>query len=150
MVDTSKSLIVAVKSALPSLASNVTYSQAARMFLSPGYVSAAGNMYQEGLRLSRYIIVKFSIGHGYCWSFLNGIKLYIWDGKRPKLVKQKLFSSYIWSGNAARQEAVKMVKEYLKDTCRMLHLERATDSEVLRLSEALVDETENTTKLIGG
>lgn len=150
MIDSSKSLIVAVKSALPSLASNVTYSQAARMFLSPGYVSAAGNMYQEGLRLSRYIAIKFDIGHGYCWSFLNGIKLYIWDGKRPKLVKQKLFYNYCWSDSSAREESVSMVKEYLKDTCRMLHLDRATDSEVLRLSEALVDETENTTKLIGG
>ncbi len=150
MIDSSKSLIVAVKSALPSLAGNVTYSQAAKMFLTPGYVSAAGNMYQEGLRLSKYIIVKFSIGHGYSWSFLNGIKLYIWNGTKPKLVKQKLFSCYFWSENAARQEAVKMVKEYLKDTCRMLHLERATDSEVLKLSEALVDEMVNTTKLIGG
>ena len=81
---TTNSLIVAAKSALPSLGNNVTYNDAAKMFLSPGYTSAAGNTYQEGLRLSRYLAVDYSIGHGWCHSFLNGVRLYIWDNNKPK------------------------------------------------------------------
>ena len=59
---TNNSLIVAAKSALPSLANNVTYNDAAKMFLSPEYTSAAGNTYQEGVRLSRFLAVDYSIG----------------------------------------------------------------------------------------
>lgn len=66
---TNNALIVAAKSALPSLGNNVTYNDAAKMFLSAGYTSQAGNTYQEGVRLSRYIAVDYSIGHGYCRSF---------------------------------------------------------------------------------
>ena len=72
---TNNALIVAAKSALPSLGNNVTYNDAAKMFLSSGYTSQAGNTYQEGVRLSRYIAVDYSIGHGYCRSFLNGVRL---------------------------------------------------------------------------
>ena len=39
----SNALITAVKSALPSLGNNITYNQVAKMFLTPGYTSAAGN-----------------------------------------------------------------------------------------------------------
>lgn len=85
----SNALITAVKSALPSLGNNITYNQVAKMFLTPGYTSAAGNTYQEGLRLSKYLAINFSIGHGYYYTFLNGIRLYIWDGQKPKLVKER-------------------------------------------------------------
>ncbi len=143
------SLVLAAKSALPSLGSNVTYSQVANMFLSTGYTSAAGNMYQEGLRLSKYVAVNFSIGHGYCRSFLNGIRIFTWDGQRPKLVKEKTFSCYFWSESAAKEESIGMLKEYLKNSCKMLGLGQPSDSELRRLSESLIGETTETTQLIG-
>lgn len=142
-------LVTAVKSALPALGNNITYNQLAKMFLTPGYTSAAGNTYQEGLRLSKYMAVNFSIGHGYSRSFLNGIRLYIWDGQKPKLVKERVFSCYFWSEADARFETAKMLKEYLASSCRLLGLGDPTDSELTRLSEALVGETTKTTQLIG-
>ena len=146
---TNNSLIVAAKSALPSLGKDITYSTAAKMFLSPGYTSAAGNTYQEGLRLSRYIAVDYSIGHGWCHSFLNSVKLYIWDNDKPKLVAHRCFSCYYLSQEAINRETVSIVKEHLRNSCKILGLENATDSELARLSEALVSETMNTTQLIG-
>jgi hypothetical protein len=146
---TNNALIVAAKSALPSLGNNVTYSDAAKMFLSPGYTSAAGNTYQEGLRLSRYIAVDYSIGHGYCRSFLNGVKLYIWDNNKPKLVAHRTFDCYFLSESAIKYETERIVKEHLKNSCKVLGLGNATDSELTRLSQALVSETMNTTQLIG-
>lgn len=146
---TNNSLIVAAKSALPSLANNVTYNDAAKMFLSPGYTSAAGNTYQEGVRLSRFLAVDYSIGHGWRHSFLNGVKLYIWDNNKPKLVAHRCFSSYYLSQDAINRETVRIVKEHLKSSCKVLGLGNATDSELTKLSEALVSETMNTTQLIG-
>jgi len=143
------SLMLAVKSALPSLGKDITYNQVARMFLEAGYVSAAGNMYQDGVRLSKYFIVKFNIGHGYCYTFLNGIQLYIWDGTKPKLVSHKSFNCYVWSDQAAREETADMVMSYLRSSCMLLGLGNATDAQLRELSEALVMETERTTALIG-
>ena len=146
---TTNSLIVAAKSALPSRANNVTYNDAAKMFLTPGYTSAAGNTYQEGLRLSRYLAVDYSIGHGWRHSFLNGVKLYIWDNNKPKLVAHRTFSCYYLSQEAINYETVRIVKEHLKSSCKVLGLGYATDSELTKLSKALVSETMNTTQLIG-
>ena len=142
-------LVLAAKSALPSLGNNVTYNQAANMFLSAGYTSAAGNTYQQGLRLSKYLAVDFSIGHGYYYTFLNGIRLYVWDGNKPKLVEQKFFSCYVWSEAAAKSEVVGMLKDYLRSSCRMLGLGNPTDSQLQQLSETLVGETTRATQLIG-
>ena len=142
-------LVLAVKSALPSLGNNVTYNQAANMFLSAGYTSAAGNTYQQGLRLSKYLAVDYSIGHGYYYTFLNGIRIYVWDGNKPKWVGQKLFSCDVWSEEAARREVVKMLENYLRSSCRMLGLGTPTDSQLRQLSETLVGETTRATQLIG-
>lgn len=143
------SLILAAKNALPSLGNNVNYSQVANMFLSNGYTSAAGNTYQEGLRLSRYVAVNFSIGHGYCHSFLNGIRLYTWDGQKPKLVREKTFSCFFWSETAAKDECVYMLKEHLRNSCKMMGLGQPSDSELVKLSETLIGETMETTQLLG-
>ena len=143
------SLVLAAKSALPTLSGEITYSQAARMFLSPGYVSCAGNMYQEGLRLSRYIAVDYSIGHGYAHSFLNGIRLYTWDGNRPKLVAQRSFDCHFWNQADVTEQTVKIVKEHLRSSCALLGLGNPSDAELRRLSESLVGETEKATCLIG-
>lgn len=146
---TNNALIVAAKSALPSLGNNVTYNDAAKMFLSAGYTSQAGNTYQEGVRLSRYIAVDYSIGHGYCRSFLNGVRLYIWDNNKPKLVAHRTFDRYFLSESAIKYETERIVKEHLKNSSKVLGLGNATDSELTKLSQALVSETMNTTQLIG-
>ena len=146
---TNNALIVAAKSALPSLGNNVTYNDAAKMFLSSGYTSQAGNTYQECVRLSRYIALDYSIGHGYCRSFLNGVRLYIWDNNKPKLVAHRTFDCYFLSESAIKYETERIVKEQLKNSCKVLGLGNATDSELTRLSQALVSETMNTTQLIG-
>ena len=48
------------KSSLPSFAANgVSYNDIAKMFLTPGWKSEAGNVYQEGLRVSDKIAVTY-------------------------------------------------------------------------------------------
>ena len=142
-------LAIAVKSALPMLSGNITYNQAANMFLTPGYMSLAGNVYQQGVRLSRRMAVKFDIGHGWCHSFLNGIQVYMWDDGKPKIVVHRCYSNFWWSEYDAQQELKSVVKSYLVNESKLLGIHGITENDFSRLTDELVGETRKTTALIG-
>ena len=80
---------------------------------------------------------------------LNGIRLYVWDNNKPKLVAHKSFNSYFLSESAINYETQTIVKEHLKNSCKMLGFENATDAQLTEISRALVSETQKTTQLIG-
>lgn len=68
--------------ALPALSgSNVTYNAKRNIFLTNGFTSAAGNTNYQGIRVSDRIAVKYSLGDGYCYTFLNGIQVYGYDDR---------------------------------------------------------------------
>ena len=142
-------LALAVKSALPMLSGDITYNQAANMFLTPGYMSLAGNVYQQGVRLSRRMAVKFSIGHGYYHTFLNGIQVYMWDGGKPKMVAHRCYSNFWWSESEAQRELKSVVKSYLLNESKLLGVHGISEADFNRLSDDLVGETRQTTVLIG-
>lgn len=142
-------LAIAIKSALPQLAGNITYNQAANMFLTPGYMSLAGNVYQQGVRLSRRMAVKFDIGHGYCHTFLNGIQVYMWDEGKPKMVAHRCYSNFWWAEGEAQRELKSVVKNYLVNESKLLGVHGITENDFNRLAEGLVGETRQTTALIG-
>lgn len=142
-------LAVAVKNALPQLSGNITYNEAANLFLTPGYVSQAGNMYQEGVRLSRRMAVKFSIGHGIYHTFLNGIQVYMWDEGKPKMVAHKDYNNFWWSESEAQRELKSVVKSYLVNESKLLGVHGVSETDFNRLSDDLVGETRQTTALIG-
>ena len=142
-------IALAVKNALPQLSGDITYNQAANMFLTPGYMSLAGNVYQQGVRLSRRMAVKFSIGHGYYHTFLNGIQVYIWDGGKPKMVAHRCYSNFWWSESEAQRELKSVVKSYLLNESKLLGVHGISEADFNRLSDDLVGETRQTTALIG-
>ena len=142
-------LALAVKNALPQLSGDITYNEAANLFLSPGYVSQAGNMYQEGVRLSRRMAVKFSIGHGYYHTFLNGIQVYIWDGGKPKIVAHRCYYNFWWSEQDAQRELKNVVKNYLLNESKIQGYLGVSEEDINRLADNHVGETRQTTALIG-
>lgn len=145
---TDNALIIALKANLQSLPYDVTYNDSVKMFLSEGYVSQAGNLYQEGYRRSQYIEFEYSIGHAWYGSFLNGVRLYIWDKEERKCVGNRVFHAYFWSEEAANRNSVDLLKEYVKSTCQIFRLGTPTDSQLKAVSEQLFHETIQTTKLI--
>ena len=142
-------IALAVKNALPQLSGDITYNQAANMFLTPGYMSLAGNVYQQGVRLSRRMAVKFSIGHGYYHTFLNGIQVYMWDGGKPKMVAHRCYSNFWWSESEAQRELKSVIKSYLLNESKLLGVHGISEADFNRLSDDLVGETLQTTALIG-
>lgn len=142
-------IALAVKNALPQLSGDITYNQAANMFLSPGYMSLAGNVYQQGVRLSRRMAVKFSIGHGYYHTFLNGIQVYMWDGGKPKMVAHRCYSNFWWSEIAAQRELKSVVKSFLLNESKLQGYHGITEAGFNQMTDELVGETRETTALIG-
>lgn len=141
-------LILSAQKALPQLACNVTYNHVAKMLLTPGYVSAAGNMYQEGVRLSKRLAVKFSIGHGWAHTFMNGIQLFAWDGAGLRVVAHRCYSNFWWCEDDIRREVISVVTSYLR-TQILLQGKYCEEAEIRRFARQLVDETQKTTELIG-
>ena len=104
--------------ALPALSGEqVTYNAAKNVFLSQGYTSAAGNMYYKAIRLSNRLVVYYDLGQGYLHTFLNGIKLYCFDGQKASLIAQKYWGGYdyrIFSEQFAKEQSILMLKNFLE------------------------------------
>lgn len=143
-------LALTVKSALPLLQGGITYSDIAKMFLTIGYVSQAGNMYQQGVRLSKRMAIRLDIGHGQYHTFLNGIQLYTWDGGTPKMVAHRGdYYDFRWTDDGVNREIINVVKDYIKNEIQVQGVLGISDSDIKNKAYELVEETQMTTELIG-
>ena len=114
-------LISLVEKALPAMSgSQVTYNSQNNIFLSLGYTSAAGNTYYQGIRLSDRIIINYDFGQGYDHLFLNGIRIYGYDGNQKQLISSRSYYSQCFSEQYAKAECQNMVKEYLVGQMRLM------------------------------
>jgi hypothetical protein len=130
---------------LPALSGeSITYNAAKNIFLSQGYISAAGNMYYKAIRISDRLVVFYELGQGYKYTFLNGIKLFAFDGQKATLIAQKYWGSSNWvifNEYFAREQSILMLKGFLEG---QLKLQGATvsDQEVMAYSRTLIEETQ--------
>ena len=130
---------------LPALSGeSITYNAAKNIFLSQGYISAAGNMYYKAIRISDRLVVFYELGQGYKYTFLNGIKLFAFDGQKATLIAQKYWGSSNWvifNEFFAREQSILMLKGFLEG---QLKLQGATvsDQEVMAYSRTLIEETQ--------
>ena len=65
-----------------------------------------GNTYYQGIRLSNRIIISYSIGEGYLYTFLNGIRIYGFNGTDKKLIATKDLNCCIFSESSQRIEHI--------------------------------------------
>lgn len=130
---------------LPALSGeSLTYNAAKNIFLTTGYTSAAGNMYYQAIRLSDRLAVYYDLGQGYAYTFLNGIKLFCWDGNQAKLIAQKYWGGYdycVFSERFAKEQSILMLKDYLAG---LLKAQGAyvSDQEMLAFSRGMIEETQ--------
>ena len=114
------------------------------MFLTQGYTSAAGNMYYRAIRLSDRLAVYYDLGQGYAYTFLNGIKLFCWDGNQAKLIAQKYWGGCdyrVFNEQFAKEQSILMLKDYL---AAQLKAQGAyvSDQEMLVFSRGMIEETQ--------
>ena len=131
--------------ALPALSGEqVTYNAAKNVFLSQGYTSAAGNMYYKAIRLSNRLVVYYDLGQGYLHTFLNGIKLYCFDGQKASLIAQKYWGGYdyrIFSEQFAKEQSILMLRDFLTSQAK-LQGAHVSDQDVMAYSRTLIEETQ--------
>lgn len=148
MIKESNQLTRLVEKALPALyGSSVTYNEQKNIYLSQGYTSAAGNTYFQGIRLSDRIIVNYDFGQGYAYLFLNGIRIYGYDGKDKRLISSRSYFCQGFSESFAKLQCEEMLQEYLRSQMKMLN-STVDEQQVREFSRRLVSETLTSQKLL--
>lgn len=130
---------------LPALSGeSITYNAAKNVFLSVGYTSAAGNMYYRAIRLSNRLIVYYDLGQGYIHTFLNGIKLYCFDGQKANLIAQKYWGGYdyrIFNEQFAKEQSILMLKNYLDGQLKIQGA-YVSEQEIYSYARNMIEETQ--------
>ena len=143
MANTALQAIVAKN--LPALSGeSLTYNAAKNIFLTTGYTSAAGNMYYRAIRLSDRLAVYYDLGQGYAYTFLNGIKLFCWDGNKAKLIAQKYWGGCdyrVFNEQFAKEQSILMLKDYLAGQLKAQGA-YVSDQEMLAFSRGMIEETQ--------
>ncbi len=104
-----------ISNVLPSLSgSSLTYNAEKNILLTMGYTSNAGNTYYRGIRVSDRLIVDYELGQGYAYTFLNGIRLYCFDGSSVRLIGKRSFRCNCFSEEGAKGQCIQMLSDYLK------------------------------------
>lgn len=108
MVIADKAMPAAFKSA------ELTFNAGKNIFLTQGYTSMAGNTYYQGVRFSDRIIITQQLGQGYFYTFLNGIRIFGFNGKEATLIAEKSYHCCVYSDYNVKSESEKLIKEFLK------------------------------------
>lgn len=141
-MDTSLTQVFA--KALPALSGeSITYNAARNVYLTLGYTSPAGNLYYRAIRFSKRLAVYYDIGQGYARTFLNGIKLFCWDGQKAKLIAQKYWGGNDWrdfSECFAKEQSIQMLKDFLEGQLK-LQGAHISDQELSSFARSMVEET---------
>ncbi len=142
---TNTALQTIVAKSLPALSGeSLTYNTAKNVFLTMGYTSAAGNMYYRAIRLSNRLIVYYDLGQGYLHTFLNGIKLFCFDGQKAHLIAQRYWggSDYrIFNERFAEDQSILMLSDYLAGQAKAQGAQVST-KEIVSFAYQMIEETQ--------
>jgi hypothetical protein len=108
MVIADKAMPVAFKNA------ELTFNAGKNIFLSQGYTSQAGNTYFQGVRFSERIIITQQLGQGYAYTFLNGIRIFGFNGREATLIAEKSYHCCIYNESIVKAESENLIKEFLQ------------------------------------
>lgn len=135
------SLSSVVERALPALSgSRVTYNAKDNIYLSEAYTSnMGGNTYFQGIRLSNRIIIAYSIGIGYAHTFLNGIRIYGFNGSEKKLIASRDLDCCFFTEGRAKTMCIDMIEEYIEGQAKLANT-YINKSDVTDFSSKLVEE----------
>lgn len=142
---TNTTLQTIVAKSLPALSGeSITYNAAKNMFLTQGYTSAAGNMYYKAIRISDRLAVYYDLGQGYKYTFLNGIKLFCWDGQKAKVIAQKYWGGCdyrVFNEQFAKDQSVLMLSNFLAGQLKAQGAQ-VSNQEIFSFAYNMIEETQ--------
>jgi hypothetical protein len=84
-----------------------------KMFIFEEYESCGGNLYYRGIRFCERVAIVENIGLYHNWTYIDGIELYAFNGKKPELIQKCDYENTFRSEEFIRKESESMVKHYL-------------------------------------
>lgn len=142
---TNTALQTIVMKNLPALSGeSLTYNAARNIFLTQGYTSAAGNMYYKAIRISDRLAVYYDLGQGYKYTFLNGIKLFCWDGQQAKVIAQKYWGGCDWrifNEQFAKEQSILMLSNFLAGQLKAQGT-HVSSQELFSFAHNMIEETQ--------
>lgn len=85
-----------------------------KMFLCEEYESANGHRYYKGVRFCDRIVVVEKVGLYHSWTYIDGIEIYAFNGKRLELVQKKDYEKVYRNEEFIRKELETMVRNYIE------------------------------------
>lgn len=141
-------LLRMIDTSLPALSgSGVVYDRSNNILLTRGYTSAAGNTYFQGIRFSERIVVNYDLGQGYAYLFLNGIRVYGYNGRDKRLIGSRSYYCCCFNEQYAMNEAAGIVADYIRGQMKEMNA-HCDESELLQFSKQLVQATYSSMKLL--
>lgn len=89
------------------------WNEGQKMFIVDEYVADSGNRYYCGVRFCDRLVVVEHVGMFQNWTYIDGIELYIFDGKRLNLVQKRTYNKVFRNDDNVRYETKCMLREYL-------------------------------------
>lgn len=108
-----------VERALPTNSGIVRYNSNSQMYETERHVSAAGNAYFRGIKISDRVVLEFCCGDGWYYRFINCIRIYCFNGSDKQLIASQLYSSQVYSEEFCRRECITMLSDYLKSQAEL-------------------------------
>lgn len=142
------SIVKLVNTTLPALSgSKVRYNERSSMLETEKYTSAAGNSYYQGILLNDRIIINFDLGQGYLYLFLNGIRVYGYNGEKKHLIGSRVYSCRSFSKDFALKQTIEIVLDYMTGQMKLLN-QHCDENALRKFSKSLVESTYSTMKQI--
>lgn len=127
----------------------IAYCDEAMMFVTPMRRLRRYLLYQEGVRVSRSLVIKFYVGHGVYHTFVNRIQLFRYNGIELRMVKQKDYRHFCWNERDITKELILLVEEYCKGDDSELGCPIALESERRKFAEEMVENVRRVTVALG-
>jgi len=128
-METKNEIMVLADKSIPAVFKNaqLTFDAGKNIFLTEGYTSQAGNTYFQGIRFSDRIVITQQVGIGYCYTFLNGIRIFGFNGKfytkaraagasheEATLIAEKSYHCCIYRESYVQTESENLIREFLQ------------------------------------
>ena len=113
-----------------------SYSSVANAFIGSGYVSQAGNLYFNSLRLLDGIVIKEDVGQGYSRTFLNGLRIF--DIKSKTLLCERNYHCCFYDKNFIQREITDILSNLIIESARKRQI-HASRSDIHKNVEHIVE-----------
>lgn len=116
---------------------NIKFSAEANAFLGNAYTSIAGNHYFNAVRFGEGILIKEDIGHGYKYTFLNGLRVY--SIKEKKLIADASFHCQVYNKDLVRNKVTSMLIDKLNEAAEQQGFS-FNDNDAKRIVKQIVEQ----------